>query len=182
MAGVSDVASGNRPYFFATCANAAGVPGIAAASAPSSDRRGTGFPAASRYMFARAASGARSRASTIVSKPSVDRCSNQNPPPPRPEPWGSTTASAAATATAASKALPPRARISWPAAVASGCALAMAATPGRGASAGAVGANNKKRRTTPSRFMDTGYRSGGRIAFDDVKRLLAGRSAPCAPG
>jgi hypothetical protein len=55
------------------------------------------------------------------------------PYPPMPLISGSTTFSAAATATAASKALPPSARISSPAFVASGCAeLTMPLVPTAG--------------------------------------------------
>ena len=91
-----------------------------AASAESRDSPGTELPSLSRYMSRVAAPGAISRRSIMVSNPSLARRIRKKPPPPRPELDGSTTASAAATATAASKALPPLARISLPASLASG--------------------------------------------------------------
>src|SRR5262245_53044893 len=131
IAGCMLVRSGSRPYFAARYAKPAGSPGMPAASAVAVERPFTTSPCSSRNMSRVAAFGATSRASTIVSKPSEARCSSQKPPPPRPELLGSTTASAALTATAASNALPPCLRISIPASVASGWALAMPALPGR---------------------------------------------------
>src|SRR5713226_490093 len=147
MAGARLRANGRRPYFCAICANAAGVPGIAAASGPLSDNLGITCPALSRYRVAVAASGARSRASTITSNPSLARCNNQNPPPPRPELAGSTTANAAAVATAASNALPPCTKMLWPASVASGWALAIAAAGGPAAAATDQQTQTKKMRS-----------------------------------
>ena len=85
------------------------------------------LPSSSRYKSRWASSGARSRPSSITVLPSSARYNNQKPPPPRPDEYGSTTASTPAAATAASKAFPPRSRISNAASVASGCAVATAA-------------------------------------------------------
>src|SRR6056297_903767 len=112
------------------CTHAAAAPGMPAASGPLIARSRSTSPASSRYMSSVAAPGASSRPSTIVVRPSAGRCSSQKPPPPIPEEEGSTTARAADTATAASNALPPAARTSNPASVASSWAEAMAALPG----------------------------------------------------
>src|ERR1035438_1223456 len=77
------------------------------------------LPAASTYMLRVAASGARSRKSMKVVRPSAMR-SSINPPPPRLPAPGCVTASAKPTATAASTAFPPACRTLSPAAVACG--------------------------------------------------------------
>src|SRR6185312_4006289 len=125
--------------------------GIPAASALSVDSFGTGLPCGSRNMSRVAAPGAFSRASIIVSKPSLARWIRMKPPAPSPDAFGSTTLSAAATATAASNALPPASSISLPAAVASGCAVAIPACAGRRSSAAALCTTKMKTRKTLSR-------------------------------
>src|SRR5699024_4748435 len=164
MAGANDVASGRLPYFFAMWASAAGSPGIPAASGPFSDAPGMMLPAASWYMVRVAAPGAISRPSTMTFLPVFALCNSQKPPPPRPELNGSTTPSAAETATAASKALPPVARISMPAAVAAGWALEMAALGGVGA-ASAVLAITVSRTAANQRDKPRQYMSAVRGAL-----------------
>ena len=76
-----------------------------------------GFPSLSRYISRDDFSGARSRKSINVVRPSAKRTSMKPPPPMLPaEGW--VTARARPTATAASTALPPVCRIATPASVA----------------------------------------------------------------
>ncbi len=73
-------------------------------------------------MSGRAASGAVSRKSMKVLRPSAN-CMVMKPPPPRLPAAGYTTASAYPTATAASMALPPLFNTSTPMRVACACAV-----------------------------------------------------------
>ena len=115
------------------------------------------LPSSSRYKSRRTSRGARSRPSSITVLPSSARYNNQKPPPPRPDEYGSTTASTLAAATAASKAFPPRSRISNAASVASGCAVATAALRALSSAPAGVGAvrqQNANRATRESVVKD----------------------------
>ncbi len=136
MAGARERDRGSRPCSRARCSSAAGSPGMPAASALFKAFSRSRRPSAARNSSARAPAGEVSRASRNPLRPSAWR-SRKKPPPPRPELEGSTTAKAALTATAASKALPPARSTSKPASVASGWALAIAASPGEAPRAGA---------------------------------------------
>src|SRR5262249_7566191 len=70
--------------------------------------------------------GAVSRKSIVAARSRLAFQKTTKPPPPRPEDDGLTTPVASAAATAASIALPPRCRISTPAAEASRCSAATA--------------------------------------------------------
>ncbi len=104
------------PYLRCAYSKPRGVPGTPTARQPKVES-GVALPPASRYMSRVACSGALSRKSRNVDRPSAKRMSI-NPPPPRLPALGCVTAKANPTAAAASMALPPAFRIANPASVA----------------------------------------------------------------
>ena len=116
MAGCISSAHGRLPKCLDAYSRPATVPGTPDALYPVMLSR-VSLPAASRYMSCDAASGARSRKSMKVVRPSASRTS-MNPPPPMLPALECVTASANPTATAASMAFPPDSRIFRPACVA----------------------------------------------------------------
>src|SRR5262249_39343535 len=92
-------------------------------------RNARGRPCASRKRSGVAAAGAVSRPSNATT--CVPSYSKSNAPPPMPEDCGSVKPSIIWAAMAASTAEPPCCNISWPASVASGCAVAIIARVAR---------------------------------------------------
>ena len=83
-----------------------------------------GVPSGLRNRSGRAAAGAVSRPSRVMTRRDAWSQCTMKLPPPMPELCGSTTLSTSCTAMAASTALPPIRSISRPAAAASGLAAA----------------------------------------------------------
>ena len=122
IAGSNSVAHSSRPCAVWALAASAILPGTPTLSPLRTESmKGGNSPVSLRNQSGVAPEGAVSRPSKVVTEPPASP-RTRNPPPPIPELCGSTTVSASITAIAASVALPPRARISSPAACARGSA------------------------------------------------------------